>query len=384
MPDLSVPYYKQSNDYYCGPASAQMMLDFLRVALPDQDALYNHRCHSSVFDSISDWLTAPDGLAGTLHDYRPVSLTSDFCVAGSADGTLISRKIAWTIHQYSTPVPFLKWGTHWVVVRGFEATALPNGPDDCSYEITAFWLNDPEPPATLPAAGVDFDMHVPYATDWQRDFLGPVNLGHWKGQVVAVCDSAILPNCVGSPTPPRPRLSGDRLVTHDEARDVARNALQQYGLFEHGPWKRSLANTLPGDPVLVQRLDRLDDFYYIVPMQDSSAKVPVLVCIDARFGDYLQSVRISGQARHSFPIETFDPQAAKAKLMGQTIDLGRKGRVKVRNEAHALYPTLVWKPCRESLSPYMPFFMVVIGDVRIFIRTDGKIFNKLHPTDRGN
>lgn len=71
------------------------------------------------------------------------------------------------------------------------------------------------------------------------------------------------------------------------------------------------------------------------------------------------------------------------KLVGQSIDLGRKGRLKIRKEAYLLYPTLVWRPCRESMSPYVPFFMVTVGDRRIYLRVDGQVFPTLHINDRG-
>ena len=55
----------------------------------------------------------------------------------------------------------------------------------------------------------------------------------------------------------------------------------------------------------------------------------------------------------------------------------------MRKEALCLYPTLVWKPCRESLSPYWPFHMFTAGSHRLYIRVDGAVFTALHDTDRG-
>ena len=50
----------------------------------------------------------------------------------------------------------------------------------------------------------------------------------------------------------------------------------------------------------------------------------------------------------------------------------------MRPEAYALYPTLVWRPCRESLSPFVPFHLVVTGQHSMFVRLDGRVFTKLH------
>jgi hypothetical protein len=57
---------------------------------------------------------------------------------------------------------------------------------------------------------------------------------------------------------------------------------------------------------------------------------------------------------------------------------GRQGRLVVRPEAHCLYPALVWRPCLESLSPFFPFHMLTVGDHRIYVRVDGRLFTTLH------
>ena len=56
----------------------------------------------------------------------------------------------------------------------------------------------------------------------------------------------------------------------------------------------------------------------------------------------------------------------------------RKGRLLVRKEAICIFPTLVWRPCRESLSPYWPFYMLTVGDARLYVRIDGAVFTALH------
>src|SRR5262245_25315025 len=114
----------------------------------------------------------------------------------------------------------------------------------------------------------------------------------------------------------------------------------------------------------------------------SPAVIPVLVLIDARFGNYLQSARLGapGNALRGF---NFNPQLVVQRLVGETLNLGRRGRLKIRNGAYSLYPTLVWRPCRESLSPYVPFFMITVGNQRLFVRVDGQVFPGLHTQDRG-
>jgi len=71
-------------------------------------------------------------------------------------------------------------------------------------------------------------------------------------------------------------------------------------------------------------------------------------------------------------------------LINRVVELPeRKGRIRVRQEAICHYPTLVWRPCRESLSPLYPFHMFTVGGEHIYVRSDGAIFTHLHYLDRG-
>jgi hypothetical protein len=43
----------------------------------------------------------------------------------------------------------------------------------------------------------------------------------------------------------------------------------------------------------------------------------------------------------------------------------------------------VWRPCRESLSPFYPFKLVSYGAHRLYLRSDGQIFTRLTVGERG-
>ena len=123
----------------------------------------------------------------------------------------ISRKIVWTIHHYKVaPIALVFGSAHWIVVRGFDASAAPTTYDDTSYSIDGFYVNNPWPPVpsfyappTPPPPpppphsvgdgcgtggnrGVA-DEHITYQK-WQDTYMTGVNFGHWNGQFVAVCD----------------------------------------------------------------------------------------------------------------------------------------------------------------------------------------------------
>jgi len=51
--------------------------------------------------------------------------------------------------------------------------------------------------------------------------------------------------------------------------------------------------------------------------------------------------------------------------------------VPVWPESTAIFPTLTWRPCLESLSPYLPFFHIHTGNRQLHLRLDGKVFGEI-------
>lgn len=108
----------------------------------------------------------------------------------------------------------------------------------------------------------------------------------------------------------------------------------------------------------------------------------MLVNVDARYATYQQAVAAPEGQTHLVP--TLGREELLKLVVDRRFELDdRLGRLRVRREALCLYPTLVWKPCRESLSPFWPFHMFTAGSQRLYVRVDGAVFTALHDTDRG-
>ena len=395
LEELPVPHHQQDGTFYCGPATAQMLLLHAGAGLIDQSDL---DAEIQAHNSEPKWATAPDGLLFALNGFLPTSTSSTLSLFQLENVDAISRKIVWTIKHSSVGAAVLvRGGAHWVVVNGFETTAEPLGPDDTSYSIISFDINNPSPALTdhpPPPHGTNDGCgqggtsgmmldNISYS-EWRSSYMLPVSgPSLWEGKYVAIGDTDPPPTISGTEFLDPRILDGELLATAAEAKDLAVAGLAKYGLPNRQSWQRLLGKTIPGEPLLVQRLDRRDSFYYIVPMKESPTVIPVLVLIDARFGNYLQSARV-GMPGNALQGLNFDPQAALQILFGNMQLTGRPKRMRIRKEAYSLYPTLVWRPCRESMSPYIPFFMVTVGNRRLYIRVDGKIFTSLHTQDRGS
>jgi hypothetical protein len=391
---LGTDYHQQDTDYYCGAACAQMILDSIGAGVLDQVALYNDNHSHSTIES--GWYTGPDGLTWTLNDRRPAAFNNYFVLMDLANEDQISRKIVWTIHHYGVAPAALVYGwAHWIVVHGYDVSAHPSAYNDTSYSINAFEVNNPWPPTPMPGPPPPHtagdvcgsggtrgtaNQHITYAT-WQTDYMTGVPGGHWNGRFLAVCDPEPPPDRYGDRRPPRERPSRDRLVTPREAVRAAESGFKDYELSERDPWRKALRESEAGDPVLVERLDRPGTFYYIVPWE-RRGRWSAAAAVDARFGDYLQATSIPRPGVS--PLADLDVDSVVKRLAGELIQLPEPmGQIRLLDDLYCVYPTLVWRPCRESLSPFYPFRMITIGARRVYIRTDGRVFTKLTTNVRG-
>ena len=404
---LETPYHQQDTNYYCGAANAQMVLEEIGAGVLSQDDLYNDNHNHSVLEP--GWYTAPDGLAWTLNNRKPDSVTDPFVVFGLEAEDAISRKICWTIEHYGVSACALVLGSlHWVVVRGYRASATPSASDDIGYTISDFWVNNPWPPVpedveappphgdtddcgTGGTRGIAFEQ-ITYL-QWRDTYMTGVSEGYWAGDFVAVCDPEPAATRVGESLNFASLHSGESIITVAEAVECAQIGFDLYELgsvdWFHDRFAQGLS---PSEPILVQRLDRNDEYYYIVPFLGANQQTSILSCVDARYGSYLQT----GAPRQPAGNNSIDAgakpdiwqapqrQHLHEALRGKSVDLGRKGgRLSLRPEVYAPYPSLVWRPCLESLSPFYPFVMIQNGENTVYMRLDGQVFTELTTDVRG-
>jgi len=407
--DLTVAYHQQDTDYYCGAACAQMVLDEVGAGLLNQDNLYNENHSNSVIES--GWATAPDGLQHTLNHEAPAGNPAGlphghpyFALDALSSEDSISRMLAWTIHYWQVaPISLVFHAQHWIVVRGYTASAAPTSYSDNSYSISSFDVNNPWPPVPSfgppsnpalapppPHSATDScgtgggrgiaNENVSY-TAWHDTYMTGVNFGYWNGKFVSVCDPAPPPPPGAPAFRQTPQHTGRLIAAHDAPRH-ALEGLAPYGLNERKNYAELLRRFKPGPGVLVQRLDHPDMFYYIVPVQESAEVTPLAITIDALTGVYRESAIRSNDGGSVF--SALDRERAHQMVVGRTFELPEfGGRLLVRKEALCQYPHLVWKPCRESLTPYYPFHMFTVGSQKIYVRSDGAVFTALHDADRG-
>ena len=191
-PEYGVTYHEQKDqgsDQFCGAASAQMVLESIGVGPIDHDVLYTSCQACSADDPGRHWDSAPDGLVCTLNQRRPGSFPGSFRLWELPSEEAISRKLCWAIERGVAPIVLIAGGSHWIVVVGYEASAVPSSSTDTSYQIIRFEVCDPQ---------VGFpDQSIPYSEEtspfaqkryWVRNVLTDVDSGFWQGKFLAICD----------------------------------------------------------------------------------------------------------------------------------------------------------------------------------------------------
>lgn len=127
--------------------------------------------------------------------------------------------------------------------------------------------------------------------------------------------------------------------------------------------------------MLVTLLNFPADHYTIVPML-REGRTTLLLILDAYDGSYRESAP-------TIPDQPGSLNAAQARLdtimrKGVLHTEGGGGQaVPVWPSTSGVFPGLTWRPCLESLSPYLPFLQLHTGNRRIHIRLDGTVFGEI-------
>jgi len=353
---LDPPSFAQATPDLGGAACAQMLIgksDLDQAAL----ARESHRLGSEE----PGWKMAPDALAKllTAQAERSFAFHPDI----TADQAM--RRCAWSILQDRVAPAVLIWKCrHWALVTGFEAERVPTTIDDENWGLRGFYIRNPYGP---------LDHHVDVRS-WIAQYQTGVLHGLWRTRRVVVCTGAAAgatPEPTREPEPPFMRRD---LLDPARVPAAAIAAIQGDRFARHPRWREAARDAVPGEPMLVTRLNFPADHHFIVPML-RDGHPSLLLTIDAYDGHY----------RESTPVDPDHPAsltAARAQLDAMlaegavTLEESREP-VPLWPWTTAVFPTLTWRPCLESLSPYLPFLQVNTGNRQLHIRLDGKVFGEI-------
>lgn len=376
-----VEYHGMDTGDSCGPACAQMILASIGAGVLDQADLRDSA--PALEDEKDDFITGPVQLKTMLNENAPSSFEpSYFALFTFEDPDTLAHRVAWTLTHYDVaPAVLINTGGHWIVARAYDADAEVTEDGSGSPEIDRFHIHYPEtlradPPPPPHASG---DGCESTRRDWltaaEWEATTPVASSSYANQRVAVCD----PQPV---RPPRrrilrrlPRRSGETLIPADEAERLALQDLTAIAA-SHPEWEAALTAVEHRRTYLVQRLDRMDSFYYLVRLTNSHDRRVVGVTVDAKHGLVLRGTIHEDTWSDTFGSALGVP--ALPDLRRATAGRLRRRLLRIRPEGVAAHPTLVWRSCRESLTPFLPFSLLNLPEHRIYVRADGVAFDELH------
>jgi len=384
-------YHTQDTGYYCGAASAMMILAEIGVPYSalDQDDLYtsNHDHNAKT----TGWATDPYGLKYTLNDRRPSSAYY-FVVHKPTSEVQGTRDIVYTLHKYNVSPAVLVYGCmHWIVIPGVQTDVEPV--PGTTYTVEGFWIHNPVYYASSPppphnatdgcgsggALGNSNDF-VTYA-GWQSTYFTGCNYDDPAGspQYISVCDPDVRDIELPLRREKKFLADGRKLIDPKRSIEFANRGLDEYRLREDKRVAEIFEKSKPGKAQPVARLDRPNTYYYLAPWETAEGTT-ALVQVDARFGIFL-SLHLREQPRRE---EFLSKEAILKRVAYKSFELEeQRGRLVLRPESACLAPTLVWQPCWESWSPHLPFYQFTIGEYTIYVRVDGEVFTKLTTTGRG-
>jgi hypothetical protein len=354
---LDLTSFAQATPDLGGAACAQMLIgrqDTGQAAL----AREAHRLGSEE----PGWKMAPDALAKLL----TVHAGRDFAFHPDITADQAARRCAWSILRDRIAPAVLIWKCrHWALVTGFEAEAAPTSIDDEDWGLRGFYLRNPAGP---------LDHHIDIRS-WKAQYQTGVLHGIWRTRRVVVCAG----EAAAARPAPRPEGEPDfvrrALLDPAEIAEAAAKAIAGDRFARDPRWSDAARNTAAGRPMLVTRLNFPADHYYIVPMLRDGRAILMLI-LDAYDGSYREStLAVADQ-----PVSRDAAQARLEAIMaeGMLVTEGGGGEsVPVWPGASAVFPSLTWRPCLESLSPYLPFIQLHTGNRHIHIRLDGKVFGEI-------
>ena len=217
---LPVNHIHQENDCYCGPASAQMVLKFLKKNIEHQYDLFIDESHELIsggtqpaeadicrykieHDAVWTNGSTPKGLKGTLQKRVDASKKGHVGWFASRYGGGMTRKICWAIvHHKIPPIALVDREGHWLVVAGCELSSDPTSSTDHGYSIERLHLLDPYTKIADGTPLRDIALTISRC-DWQRTFFTgapSIKLEHNRRMRTTILRSSTTTALVNTPT----------------------------------------------------------------------------------------------------------------------------------------------------------------------------------------
>ena len=391
MPDVIVPvtFARQETLFYCGPATGQMVVGALGVPSPAvpptwQDQLWTFVTNNTgatrppSAPSTDDapafpqqkcercggwecWSTTPGVLQQMLNTMQSVATYHITTHQIEEDATAVLLD---TLDAGFPGVALVYGWQHWVVVDGYRHS--PHAQTTVGgRRLSGIYIRDPQASSR---------RHYIRWSRWRDDYLSFVGCGAYQDKFVVI--PAVRAGLPPPLPPPSPVVGTSSGIVTEEANMlkpllttdvVMRSAITAIVELEDSTFDVAMRSALPTQATLVQQINKEDAFYYIVSFE-RGGRLTMQAMIDAFDGTLLETEGIEDE-EGALP-RNVDAMEALRDLKVPDWFMHREGLI-------GQHPVLVWKPCRQSKSPFLPFYQFSIGNRFVYLRVDGELFDAL-------
>jgi hypothetical protein len=315
------------------------------------------KCHPPL--SRFCWCTHPSALAATINMHlrggAAAAISSD-----ASEDVITARAIA-SVNNGLAAAVLVHFGTHWVVVFGYEPTVL--GPGQTATHVM---IRDSE----------HGDRIVITMSVWANSYLTPPRCGKLKQHFVTVGAGAGVVPVVHMKVP---RVDALAPIVHPSLIEAQARTSAAWLLAEQN-WVAALRDAKAFTPLLVHDLESSGRDYYLVDFRTGDRPTARML-FDARVPTAAQYAGVDGPDRElprfvppEDVLRTVDRRdAAYRDSTSLTIDVG----------AVDAPPRLVWKACDQSHSPFRPFYQIQQDRAVVYLRADGVLFTELTTSGAG-
>jgi hypothetical protein len=372
--NIDTPYYTQTTSYYCGAASAQMVLDSenLGIYVSPQSDIYNYIHAHNI---CGGWASDPEGLKDGLNHF--VGGAAYFSWYAPSDQDAGNNKLAYTLDHYEVPPVALVYGSaHWIVVRGVFTDVQPTSSG--SYDLYGFYVNDP----WYGSSTLGEDRYIDARTWNDEIFTGGSWCGSPGGKFISVVDPD--PPTQATPVYAKRLEKQAEIINPKKIREMAADLMKNVTTSElflkvfDPETVKLLSIAKVGTPRLTRRLDKKEEAYFIVPLLAANCQLSSAVQGAVLFDAYRGELKEVSAVARAVSYAAVDNQDYALSVFKKAYDLARN---RVREITGF---ELVWMPSAQSRSPFQPLWEakgvrtdsktpVTLG----YMDLNGKIFNRV-------
>lgn len=400
MADVFVPVTRaqQETDWFCGPATAQMVLSALGVAKPPTPPTWQRQLWDYVVKNTGSsrptsapadgsefdgqkcdwcsgqwecWTTTPGVLVSLLNSSQGLG---QYSITKHSSEEMATGVLLDTIDRGLPGIVLVYGDRHWLVVDGYKHN-VRNSVPVAGRNLKGVFIRNPE----KYQAG-----HYVTWTKWESHYLTVITCGDYKNKYLVLSGTKAAVPVLG-PTPyAQPLIAATPPVTSDPwtmpmktliaPHDAIRKASEQVDELDGERLRFALRESSPRTAQLVQRLDDPDAYYYIVSFY-ASARETTRMIVNGFDGSLEEASFIEerGEGLEQYHSAGVARDRLRAAFGGAPDAL----RFRVREGTIGEHPVLVWKPCVQSKSPFLPFYQFSVGDSFVYYRVDGEWFDAL-------